>query len=67
MLKNAFRYTTTINRQVWRESFLMRSVTMAAAQLGIWIYARLTDGQYKRLVVALLLLSGAVIWLRELL
>ncbi|MEM1130972.1 MAG: sulfite exporter TauE/SafE family protein [Pseudomonadota bacterium] len=39
--------------------------TMLAAQGGIWLFARLSDTQFRRLLIALMLISGVVILVRE--
>ena len=41
--------------------------TMLAAQAGLWVFARLSDVQFRWLLVALMLTSGAVLLLRTLL
>lgn len=40
-------------------------VTMLSAQLGIAVFKRLSDGQFRRLVIVLMLVSGVVLLLRE--
>jgi uncharacterized protein len=35
-------------------------VTLTAAQIGIWVFIRITDDQFRRLLVGLMLLSGVV-------
>ena len=42
-------------------------VTMIAAQIGLHTYKRLSDAQFRRLLIAMLLLSGVVLLSRELL
>lgn len=41
-------------------------VTMLCAQAGIAVFRRLSDGQFRRLVIVLMLVSGAVLLVREL-
>lgn len=41
-------------------------VTMLAAQVGVRLFARLTDTQFKRLLILLLFVSGASILVQEL-
>ena len=41
-------------------------VTMIAAQLGLWTFKRLTDAQFRRLLIAMMLLSGVVLLVRQL-
>lgn len=40
-------------------------VAMVFAQFGIFIFKRLTDDQYRRLLIALMFISGAVLTLKE--
>jgi len=40
--------------------------TMAAAQIGLWAFGRLTDGQFRRLLIALMGVSGEVLLVRTL-
>ena len=40
--------------------------TMAASQVGIWAFGRLTDHQFRWLVVVLMFVSGAVLMVRKL-
>ena len=40
--------------------------TMVASQVGLWAYQRLTDHQFRWLVVVLMFVSGAVLLVREL-
>ncbi len=39
---------------------------MLAAQVGVRLFARLTDAQFKRLLILLLFVSGASILVQEL-
>ncbi|MEM1299297.1 MAG: sulfite exporter TauE/SafE family protein [Pseudomonadota bacterium] len=39
--------------------------TMAASQVGIWAFKRLTDAQFRWLVIGLMFTSGGVLMLRE--
>ena len=39
--------------------------TMIAAQAGLWLFGKLTDAQFRRLLVGLLTISGTVLLLRE--
>ena len=41
--------------------------TMLAAQVGLWVFARLSDTQFRWLLVALMLVSGFVLLLRTIL
>ncbi|MEM7061331.1 MAG: sulfite exporter TauE/SafE family protein [Pseudomonadota bacterium] len=41
-------------------------VTMIAAQIGLWLFGRLTDLQFRRLLIALMMVSGCVLLAREL-
>ena len=41
-------------------------VTMVSAQIGITIFKRLNDDQFRRLIIALMFVSGLVLLLREL-
>ncbi|MDO6723340.1 sulfite exporter TauE/SafE family protein [Celeribacter halophilus] len=41
-------------------------VTMLSAQLGIYVFKRLSDLQFRRLLIAMMFLSGALLMLREL-
>jgi len=41
-------------------------VTLVFAQIGIAIFKRLTDDQFRRLVIALMFVSGVVLMMREL-
>lgn len=50
--------------QIW--IILALPTTMLAAQLGIMMFRRLTDVQYKRLLIALMLVSGFVLLAGEL-
>ncbi|QCO56063.1 sulfite exporter TauE/SafE family protein [Pseudorhodobacter turbinis] len=54
-----------------RETLLILTValpiTMVAAQIGIFVFHRLTDVQFRRLLIALMFLSGILLSLRELL
>lgn len=40
--------------------------TLGSAHIGIWMFRRLTDVQFRRLLVWLLFASGALLTLREL-
>lgn len=40
--------------------------TMIAAQIGLWLFGRLTDLQFRRLLIALMMVSGCVLLAREL-
>ena len=40
--------------------------TMVASQIGIWAFKRLTDAQFRWLIVMLMFTSGAVLMIREL-
>jgi uncharacterized membrane protein YfcA len=42
-------------------------VTMVFAQIGITIFKRLNDDQFRRLIIALMFVSGLILMLRELL
>ena len=42
-------------------------VALVAAQIGLWVFGRVSDDSFRRMIIALTLLSGAVILLRELL
>ncbi|SFR42587.1 hypothetical protein SAMN04488002_1608 [Litoreibacter janthinus] len=42
-------------------------VTMVFAQVGITVFKRLTDDQFRRLLIAMMLISGLVLMLREVL
>jgi uncharacterized membrane protein YfcA len=42
-------------------------VTMLFAQLGITIFKRLSDDQFRRLLIAMMLVSGVILMARELL
>lgn len=39
--------------------------TMLAAQVGIWLFGRLSDHQFRRLLIGLMFVSGALILIRE--
>ena len=41
-------------------------VTMVSAQIGIMVFKRLEDDQFRRLLIALMLVSGLVLMIREL-
>jgi uncharacterized membrane protein YfcA len=41
--------------------------TLAAAQIGIWLFIRITDNQFRRLLVSLMFVSGVVIIAKEVL
>ena len=41
--------------------------TMLAAQAGLWVFARLSDAQFRWLLVALMLISGIVLLMRTIL
>lgn len=41
-------------------------VTMIGAQIGIWLFRHLTDRQFRRLLIAMMFVSGAVLLVREL-
>jgi uncharacterized membrane protein YfcA len=45
---------------------LMLPVTLIGAQLGIFVYRRLDDSQFRRLLIGLLFASGVLLFLREL-
>jgi len=40
-------------------------LTMASAQIGIVVFKRLTDDQFRRLIIAMMFLSGLVLFFRE--
>ena len=40
-------------------------LTMASAQIGIVVFKRLTDDQFRRLIIAMMFISGLVLLLRE--
>ena len=40
-------------------------LTMASAQIGIFVFKRLTDDQFRRLIIAMMFISGLVLLLRE--
>lgn len=42
-------------------------VTMLSAQVGIAVFKRLTDDQFRRLIIAMMFLSGVILLLREML
>lgn len=42
-------------------------VTMIAAQIGLWTFKRLSDTQFRRLLVVMMLVSGIVLLAREIL
>jgi uncharacterized membrane protein YfcA len=42
-------------------------VTMIFAQIGIAIFKRLNDDQFRRLIIVLMFLSGLILLLREIL
>jgi uncharacterized membrane protein YfcA len=42
-------------------------VTMIFAQIGIGIFKRLTDDQFRRLLIAMMLVSGLILMAREVL
>ncbi|MBS0529348.1 MAG: sulfite exporter TauE/SafE family protein [Proteobacteria bacterium] len=42
-------------------------ITLISAQAGIWAFRRLSDDQFRRLLVSLMLLSGLIIVVKELL
>ncbi len=41
-------------------------ITMVFAQLGIMVFKRLSDGQFRRLLIAMMFLSGLILLIREL-
>jgi uncharacterized membrane protein YfcA len=42
-------------------------VTMIFAQIGITVFKRLSDDQFRRLLIAMMLISGLVLMAREIL
>jgi len=42
-------------------------LTIASAQIGIVVFKRLTDDQFRRLIIAMMFLSGLVLFFREIL
>lgn len=40
-------------------------ITLISAQLGIWAFKRLSDDQFRRLLVSLMFLSGLIIVAKE--
>lgn len=56
---------------VYRDQTLLATlialpITLVAAQAGIWTFDRLTDMQFRRLLIILMFLSGVLLILREL-
>lgn len=54
------------DRQTLITLFIALPATMVCAQVGIWAFGRLSDGEFRRLLIALMLVSGVVLLLREL-
>ena len=54
------------DRQVLFTVLIAFPATMIAAQIGLWLFGRLTDLQFRRLLIALMLTSGLMILAREL-
>lgn len=57
----------TYDRTVMTAVAIAFPATMAAAQIGLWTFRRLTDLQFRRLLIVMTFVSGAVLMLRTLL
>jgi len=55
------------DRETLVTTLIALPATLIAAQIGIWAFARLSDNQFRRLLVAMLLLSGVILLAKELL
>ena len=58
-------FTGAFTRETLILIALALPVTMIAAQVGIQTYKRLSDNQFRRLLIAMLLLSGIILLIRE--
>lgn len=55
------------DRQTLLSILIALPATILAAQIGIWTFRRLSDLQFRRLLIAMMLISGLIILLRTLL
>jgi len=61
----ALAFDGAYDRATLLTTLIALPVTMIAAQIGIWTFARLSDNQFRRLLIAMLLLSGAILLAKE--
>lgn len=59
-------FSGAIDRQTLITLAIAFPATMLAAQAGLWVFTRLSDAQFRWLLVALMIVSGAVLLVRTL-
>lgn len=60
-----FAFQGNYTSQTLKAALAALPVALAAAQAGIWLFVRITDDQFRRLLVSLMFLSGVVIVAKE--